>query len=215
MTEPPHDDAEADPADTPGARGAGAQEPPASDLSTRRLLANARNGDEGALNSLFRRYRGPLRRWARGRLPTAARSLLETEDLVQDAFVGALRNIDDFEPRHTGAFQGYLRRAVSNRIRDEIRRGRGRPAQDDTGSRLVDRGTSPIEQLVGHELLERYETALAKLELGDREAVFARVELQLSFAQIAEYLGKPTTDAARMAVNRALLRLARKMTDGA
>ncbi len=209
MTEPPHNDAEPDTMNTTGAH-----ERLSTDLSTRRLLINARNGDERALESLFRRYREPLRRWARGRLPSAARNLLETEDLVQDAFVGALRNVDDFEPRHAGAFQGYLRRAVSNRIRDEVRRGRGRPLQDGTGGRLVDRGASPIEQMVGRELLDRYETALARLELGDREAVFARVELQLPFSEIAEYLDKPSTDAARMAVNRALLRLARKMADG-
>ena len=38
-----------------------------------------------------------------------------------------------------------------------------------------------------------------------------RVEFGLSFAEVAEVLGKPSPDAARMAVVRALVRLAEEM----
>ena len=47
----------------------------------------------------------------------------------------------------------------------------------------------------------------------DREAIIARVELQQSYDEIAIALGKPTADAARMAVVRALRNLLKAMTD--
>jgi DNA-directed RNA polymerase specialized sigma24 family protein len=42
----------------------------------------------------------------------------------------------------------------------------------------------------------------------EREAVIARVELGLSHAEMAETLKKPSVDAARMSVARALAKLA-------
>jgi RNA polymerase sigma-70 factor (ECF subfamily) len=45
----------------------------------------------------------------------------------------------------------------------------------------------------------------------DREAVIAKVELDCSYAELARAIGKPSADAARMAVGRALLRLAEEM----
>jgi hypothetical protein len=41
--------------------------------------------------------------------------------------------------------------------------------------------------------------------------VVARVEMGSTYLEIAEALGKPSTDAARMAVSRALIRLAEEM----
>ena len=65
--------------------------------------------------------------------------------------------------------------------------------------------------MIGHEAVERYESALAQLTSGEREAIIARIELGQTFAEVAAALGKPTPEAARMAVNRALSRLARLM----
>jgi RNA polymerase sigma-70 factor (ECF subfamily) len=60
-------------------------------------------------------------------------------------------------------------------------------------------------------MAERYEAALASLSDDDREAIVARVELGGTYEEVAAALGKPTADAARMAVGRALLRLAEAM----
>ena len=38
-----------------------------------------------------------------------------------------------------------------------------------------------------------------------------RVELQYSYKELAAFLGKPSEDAARMAVTRAIQRLAKEM----
>ena len=45
----------------------------------------------------------------------------------------------------------------------------------------------------------------------EREAIVARVEMDSSYEAVAQALGKRTPDAARMAVSRALLRLAEEM----
>src|SRR6476660_4038466 len=86
------------------------------------LLARARSGDADALNDLCARYLPRLQKWAHGRLPAWARGALDTHDLVQDTLAQVLKRIGDFEPRHEGAFHGYLRQALINRVRDEIRR---------------------------------------------------------------------------------------------
>ena len=180
--------------------------------STFLLIEQIRAGDKSALDRLLRRFLPLLTRWASGRLPRGARDLSDTEDLVQETIISALRHIDHIEIRGEGALQAYLRRAVLNRIRDELRRhGRRGPAETlDENVRAKE--DSPLEIAIGNEALERYEAALSRLSAGDREAVIARIELGQTYAEIASALGKPSTEAARMAVNRALARLARLMT---
>jgi RNA polymerase sigma factor (sigma-70 family) len=188
--------------------------PSPSDLaSTTDLLRRARGGDAQALDDLLRRHQGPLRRWARGRLPRWTRDLRDTEDLVQETLVQTLRHIDDFEPRHEGALQAYLRQALINRVRDEVRRvGRyPKPAELDDHDEHADPAASPLEEAIGREALERYESALQRLRPEEREVIIARVEMQQSYAQIAAAHGKASPDAARMAVTRALVRLAEEM----
>jgi DNA-directed RNA polymerase specialized sigma24 family protein len=59
--------------------------------------------------------------------------------------------------------------------------------------------------------VERYETALRSLSDDDRELVIGRNEMGLTYAELARITGKPSADAVRMAVSRALLRLAEAM----
>lgn len=178
---------------------------------TIQLLARARGGDDAALDALFTRYLGPLRRWARGRLPRYARDMADTQDLVQETLLQTFKNIEGFEASRQGALQAYLRQALMNRIRDELRRfgRRGPPGVLD--SQEPDAAASPLEEAIGRQAAERYERALASLKPEDREAVIARVELGMSFEEMAAALGKPTPDAARKAVQRAIVRLAAEM----
>jgi RNA polymerase sigma-70 factor (ECF subfamily) len=190
-----------------------ARRPPQPDLeSTLELVQRAKTGDREALDRLFARCIPLLRRWASGRLPRWTRDLMDTDDLVQETVVRTVNRIHVFEPRHEGALQAYLRQAVMNRIRDEVRRGARGPSQGELDANLPDRGASPLEEVIGHEAVERYEAALASLRPEEREAIVARVEMDGSYEQVARALGKPSADAARMAVTRALLRLAQEMS---
>jgi RNA polymerase sigma-70 factor (ECF subfamily) len=191
------------------------QVPPPSLESTLDLVHRARSGDREALDRLFARSIPVLRRWASGRLPRWTRDLMDTDDLVQETVVRAVSRIGVFEPRHEGALQAYLRQAVMNRIRDEVRRAMRSPAPAELPDDAPNRDASPLEEAIGSEAVERYEAALDRLRPEEREAIVARVEMDGTYEQVAQALGKPSPDAARMAVSRALLRLAQEMSRGA
>jgi RNA polymerase sigma-70 factor (ECF subfamily) len=184
-----------------------------SDLldSTFQLISRARDGDQAAIERLFARHLKPLQRWASGRLPQWARDLTDTDDLVQDTLLQTFKRIGDFEPRRVGALQAYLRQAVLNRLRDELRRKSRRPnttvldGVEDLAAR------SPLEAAIGCRAVDEYEEALGRLTPEQREAIIARVELGYTYEELAQALGKPSAEAARKTARRALLRLAEEM----
>lgn len=178
---------------------------------TLELLEQFRQGDTKARDALVERSLPKLRKWARGRLPQWARSLADTQDLVQDAVMRALPRLESFESRHPGALQSYLREAVQNRIYDEVRKVSNRPGVDELSEEMPDLGPSPLEQAIGKQGFDRYEKALRTLKPADRDAIVARIELQQSYDEVAIALGKPNANAARMAVTRALARLIEAM----
>ena len=176
------------------------------------LVERACQGDERALNDLCERYLPRLQRWAHGRLPVWARGPLDTHDLVQEALARIAHRIRDFEPHHKGAFQAYVRQALLNQVRDQIRRAGRRPTAPSRSDEAASSDPSPLEAAIGREALERYEAALERLKPADRNAIILRVELGCPLAEVAEALDKPSLAAARMAVTRALVRLAAEMS---
>jgi RNA polymerase sigma-70 factor (ECF subfamily) len=179
--------------------------------STVSLLDRARKGDRGAIDRLFARHAAPLKRWARGRLPRWARDLSDTDDLVQDTLLRTFKHVGDFVPGGDGALQAYLRQAVMNRLRDEIRRHGRLPEMVDVADLTLAGGSSPLKETIERESMESYERALQRLTPEEREAVVLRIQMGFSYAELAEALGKPTPDAARKAAQRAVVRLAREM----
>lgn len=182
--------------------------------ATVRLLERARRGDSEALNDLFARHIPALRRWASGRLPRWARDLADTHDLVQETVLQTFKRVEAFEPRGDGALQAYLRQALMNRIRNEFRRAKRRPAVEELDEQAPADATSPIEAAMRQQQLDRYEAALSRLNEHERDLIIARVELGLTYEETAEALGKPSWNAARMATARALLRLAEELKRG-
>lgn len=175
------------------------------------LLARAQAGDRAALDILFERYLVPLRRWASGRLPRWARDIADTQDVVQDTLLQTFKRVEFLERGESGSLQAYLRQAVMNRIRDEFRRSRRRPGREpvDSGQPAVD--ASPLEAAIGTEILTTYEKALGRLRADEREAIVGRIEMGLSYEELADVLERPTANAARSVVVRALVRLAEEM----
>jgi RNA polymerase sigma-70 factor (ECF subfamily) len=187
-------------------------EPEGPTDSTLSLLTRARNGDNQALEDLLARYLPVLSRWAAGRLPVAARDLFDTSDLVQETLIGTFKRLEGFEHRGEGALYAYLRQAVLNRIRDELRKAQRRPERMELDEGQADQGVSPLEAAIGREAVDRYEAALQRLGEGERELIVARLELGLTYGEMAGVLGKSSPDAARMAVGRALARLAEELS---
>ncbi len=187
--------------------------PPAHPLETTALLLEQlRAGHPTARERLIRRVLPALTMWAHRRLPARARDLAETDDLVQVAISRALVRLDQFESRHEGALLAYLRQILRNLVRDEIRRVKSR-SREELSDAVEDPGPSPLERTVSREVLDRYDRALRMLGEEAQQAVLLRVEFDYTYPQIAEALGKPSADAARMMVGRAMVELARHMRE--
>lgn len=180
----------------------------AETATTAELLVRARGGDRQALDDLFARIMPPLKRWAGGRLPAWARGMLDTDDLVQETVMRTFGRIDVFEYNEDSGLIAYLRQAVMNRIRNELRRTIRNPPPSPLDSNVEDDASSPLEMLVGKEAVDAYEAALQQLDAADRDLIIGRVELGFTFAELAAASGRPSADATRMAVGRALVRLA-------
>lgn len=200
-----HDTADASPGD-------GAQPP--SPEETVQLLQRIRAGEPEALEALLARLLPRLRRWAHGRLPRAARGMLDTGDVVQTVAARAIRHFATLDVPHSAALAYYLRQAIANEIASHWRRADRAVFQTTAGPSLAAADTSPLDRLIGVERLHRYESALARLEPIDREAIVGRFELAYDYDDLARYLGKPSAGAARVAVHRAVKRLTEQARHG-
>ena len=183
--------------------------------SEQRLLERARLGNHAAVHALFDRYRSWLRRWARGRLPRHVRGAIDTSDLVQDTLSHTFARFTSFRSTQARALRIYLRRAVENRIRDELRRATRRQSAvlPDEPVRASDAAAPQLRELINDQTWRRYLDALQRLPDRDRRLVVARAELGCSSKQLAflERLSSPAV--ARVALRRALIRLGNLMSD--
>lgn len=89
----------------------------------------------------------------------------------------------------------------------------GAPAWQRLGRFAERRWMMPLEFALGREAVRRYEAALDRLRPRDRQAVLGRIELQLSYGELAEALGVRTAETARASVTRALGRLVEAMSE--
>ena len=153
-----------------------------------------------------------LRRWAHRRLPRWVRSAADTNDVVQDAVLGTLARLDAFQPHGRRALASYLRTAVRNRIADEHRRSARWAASSEAIESLPSDTASPLERAIGAETERRYRAALATLPARDQQLIVAHFELDYSHAQLGCMIGR-SPHAARMALTRAVTRLAARMRD--
>lgn len=204
MAAPPHPD------DEPKGQPDPAPLDPESSFA---LVIRAKHGDDNALNLLFDRYSKRLRVWAHGRLPQWSRGPADTADVVQDTLLQVVRKLGAFEPRHEGAFLGYVRMTLRNNVTDRIREAQRRGPVEPLASTKTSPGPSPEDEAIASELLDRYDAALNRLKPAQREAIIARIELRLPWPEVMAALNKPSIPATQMAVSRALVRLAREMSN--
>jgi RNA polymerase sigma-70 factor (ECF subfamily) len=180
--------------------------------SSERLLARARGGDASAIGQLIARCLPDLHKWAHRRLPRWVRSASDTHDVVQDAVLGTLARLDAFQPHGRRALASYLRAAVRNRIADEHRRAARWIASSDGVEALPAETASPLQRAIGAETERRYREALAMLPARDQQLIVAHFELDYSHAQLGCMIGR-SPHAARMALTRAIARLAARLRD--
>jgi RNA polymerase sigma factor (sigma-70 family) len=175
------------------------------------ILLRARAGDQDAITRLVEHYRPRLERWAHGRLPQFARDIEDTRSIVQAVMIKAVRRLPSFQPDRPHAWRFYLCTAVKHAIIDCTRRVQARPRLEPLDERLPSIEPSPDRAAMSAEIVELYTQALSTLPPDMQEMLVDSLEWDMSHAELAAKFGKPSVDAARMAVSRAKLQLAAAM----
>ncbi|MFH1418484.1 MAG: RNA polymerase sigma factor [Planctomycetota bacterium] len=199
--------------------------PSADELTqTIRLLQRAKDGDQQALNDLYARFGEKLHTVVRFRLGPRLRSKMESCDVVQDALLASLRQIEAGEFASSGALFHWLVKLVENRIRDHAdhfaaqKRDASRETPLDVRRASTDSVFGPIAELatfgtpsraaVRAEDLTRLEAALDTLTPDQKEAIILVRYEGLSLTEAGEKMGRQP-DAVRMLVSRAIVQLGR------
>lgn len=180
-------------------------------LPTVSLLGRARAGDGRARNLLLRRHRPALVRWVHGRLPLRTRDDQDTEDIVQRTFVRALDPMERIELGHEGAFLAYMITIARNLMRDDQRKVQRRPRRIELEDVHADAGPTPLDLAIERDDLEHYEAAMLGLPEDFCVAIRLRLELNYGYDEMARAMDRPTGNAARLLLQRAVKRLAREM----
>jgi len=192
------------------------------DQKTQELVTLAKGGNESALERLCRVYGERVRRIIRLRMGQELRSRLESMDMVQDVFMCAFRDLEEFNYTSQGDFLRWLGQIAENRIRDNLDKihadkrdiRKEIPLQDDAATSRDDharvfepaRNTTPSVILSQKEDLDKLEKAIDKLRPEYREVIiWAKID-GLSYKEIGNKLGK-SADAAGHLLLRAMVSL--------
>ncbi len=185
---------------------------------SRALLARAQVGDPAALNELFDRYYERLRRIVRIRLGAQSRRMIDSGDIVQEAFQAALSGLLDLRVSEDGELLRWFARVAENRIRDEVDRQRAakrsvereKPLEVATErSALAEPNTSPPDAAWRSEVREVLDDAIGGLSDEYREAVLLRDFCGADWETIAARLGRESVHAAQQLHQRAWIKIRR------
>ena len=138
---------------------------------------------------------------------------MDTSDLVQDALQRTFAQLARLRSVHVTALRSYLRRTIQNRIGDQLRHAtlRRRLALPNESIQLSDEAAPQYQQLLDNETWRRYLMGLKQLTPRQQRLIVGRLELEYSYRQMALIERLSTPDAARMAFQRALVRLSNVM----
>ncbi|HVS39372.1 MAG TPA: sigma-70 family RNA polymerase sigma factor [Gemmataceae bacterium] len=189
------------------------------------LLRQVREGEPGGFDRLFARYEAQLRRFAELRLDPKLRPRLDPADVVQEAYLEAMRRLDTYLDDRPMPFKLWLRQITLDRLLMMRRRHVGaarrsvdREAAFPEGSscalarQLLASDSTPSGRVGREELARRVRDAVARLSEADREIILMRTFEGLSFEEIARLLDIEAP-AARKRHGRALLRLHKVLTE--
>lgn len=174
----------------------------------RELFDRARGGDQDALGRLLGSQESRARAAARAHLGRALRADLDSGDVVQEAYLSAMRDVHRTEWRGERSFGGWLRRIISRKVVDQADRMR---AVKRVPVKLTQEPPAgPGTEVERSEARIRISTALARLQPDHRRVLQQRYFDGLAFAGIAKNMGR-TEGAVRKLAARALLELERHL----
>lgn len=182
------------------------------DGSEASVVERARAGDQEAFRVLVERHSGNIFRLAYRMTGNEH----DAEDVVQEAFLRAYRQLKRFEGR--AAFSTWLYRIAVNsaldqmrsRTRHEERREASDPERPDPLARLPAAGPSPERLVFSAQVQERVAAALAQLTPKERAAFVLRHFEGQSIEEIGRALGVRAS-AAKNNVFRAVQKLRQRL----
>lgn len=162
-----------------------------SDGQLTELIATAQMGDQAACAALYQRFVQPTYRLACGVLLNEQ----DAEEVVQDTFAYALRNLGRYDPSRSG-FRTWLYTITMSRCRNKRRR-KWLPTQalSDIAEWLA--GPEPLPEKIAeeHSAREAVLAALHKLSPKLHEAVVLRYFDGLTYREMADVLQCPQKTA--------------------
>ncbi len=186
------------------------------------LLARLKAGESAALGELFDRHRLQLRRMVELRLDHRLAGRVSASDVLQEAYIDALKRVEHYFSKPDQPFFGWLRLIVGQRLADlhrehmagkrnatrEVPIYRGGPGADSgcIAACLLGNLSSPSGIAQKNETFVRLEQALNQMDSLDREVLVLRHFEELSNTDTAESLGIEPAAASKRYV-RALARL--------
>lgn len=192
------------------------------------LLACARDGDEAALERLLLRHHARLHATVARRVPAELRSLIDADDILQEAYVAVFGEIQRFQPRHEAALFAWIDRIAERKLFDAIRaqkaqkRGGDRQRLEEqdgaTGSVLIwlehlavyER--TPSQSAVRVEAIRAMQQAMADLSPDYRTALALRYIDGLTVAEAAAEMDRSESAycvLCHRALNQLRVRMAR------
>jgi RNA polymerase sigma-70 factor (ECF subfamily) len=154
------------------------------------VIHRAREGDHGAFHQLYREHSERIYRLAY----RYTRSQQDAEDLMQETFVKAFRQVHKFSGDSPAAFASWLGRICVNCSIDFLRKQKRRHAGDtvsldDLVLDPVDGGRSPEQTAERSEAVRRIVAAAGNLSAKQRVVFDLRYSQHHSIAEIAALVG--------------------------
>jgi RNA polymerase sigma-70 factor (ECF subfamily) len=184
------------------------------------LLEAARTGDKEAQGRLLETCRRPLLYFARRQLNPDLRAKGGGSDVVQDAFVKALREIDTFQGCTPDQLLAWLRVIVQHTVANFTRQFHTEKRQ---AALEVSREAATIREdprhavpsasdaVIRQEETEAIKRVLTQLPSLHVQVIRMRIEEDLSFKEIGRRTGR-TSEAARQIWRRAVAEVRRELS---
>ena len=177
------------------------EHPDCQELSDNEIIVQTlRNQDYFAC--IIHRYQGKLLSYIR-RISNV--NLQEAEDILQESFIKAYLNLNDFDT--SLKFSSWIYRIVHNQTISNFRRQKARPEGNllDVEDKILNNFAHDLDlhKEMDHKLLKKMiESALRQLPRKYREVIVLRFFLENSYDEIADILQKPNGTVATL-INRA------------
>lgn len=180
------------------------------------LLRSAVNGSEAALDVLLLQQYDALLRVADSRIPRQLRRIIDPEDVVNDVFIAAMKNISSFDGESIAQFSAWLKTIAKNQIID-VHRKKANADRESVFSLILDvmgepQNESPSKVVSREEAEQELKGHIARLPERQRKAVTLRFLQELTLEQVAEKMNL-SKSAVRSLIHRAKDVLRERMGD--